>query len=128
MTDSTVPSPSIKLDFHFEKSNFFRVIHVDGCWGGVTPRGTLHVGLFSERTATPSLTQVTVSPEGLPSPELVLESRQGLVREMEVAAIMDINVAVSFHLWMRDQLEQLRKGLRISDEQWSQMIGRGNQK
>ena len=26
-----------EMEFHFEKSNFFRVIHVDGAFGGISP-------------------------------------------------------------------------------------------
>ena len=44
-----------KVEFHYIKSNHFRVIHADGVYGGATPRGfiiwisSLNVALFHEK-------------------------------------------------------------------------------
>ena len=45
--------PSVK--FHYIKSNSFRVLHVDGSLGGITPGRNIFVSLFSERGALPQI-------------------------------------------------------------------------
>jgi hypothetical protein len=123
MSDIPAPQLNREIETHFEKGNFFRVVHVDGCYGGITPRGTLHMAVYSERTAIPESTKISFSPEGQPGPEIVTESKQGVIRELEVDLVMDINVAVAVHTWLRDQVEILRRALGIQDEQWTQMLG-----
>jgi hypothetical protein len=43
-----------EIEFDFIKSNFFRVIHVDGAFGGLSPNGFVHMALYSERRAIPT--------------------------------------------------------------------------
>jgi len=116
------PDTPDHIEAHFHKSNFFRVVHADGCFGGVTPRGSIHCGFYSERAAIPLRTSIALV-NGQPGPETVVESKEGLVREIEVDVVMDINTAISFHIWMRDKLEHLRQGMGIDDTQWAQMLG-----
>ena len=43
-----------ELEFDFEKSNFFRVIHVDGVFGGISPGSNLlHMAIYNERQPLP---------------------------------------------------------------------------
>ena len=45
-----------ELEFDFIKSNFFRVIKADGAFGGISPNGSIHMALYSERSAIPTKT------------------------------------------------------------------------
>lgn len=57
MADTPTPTRITgELEFHFEKANSFRVIHVDGAFGGVSPGSRLiHMAVFSERTPLPKM-------------------------------------------------------------------------
>src|SRR3989442_6878794 len=52
MTEATKPQD---VTFHYIKSSQFRVVHADGIIGGVTPRGLIHIAVFSERPAIPQV-------------------------------------------------------------------------
>jgi hypothetical protein len=119
-TDKSVALNEVEIYYH--KSNFFRVVHADGCYGGVTPRGSIHCAFFSERGAIPLRTSLSIV-EGQAATEKTLESKPGLVRELEVDLVMDFNVAVTLYVWLFDKLDALRKAMNIPDEQWAQMTG-----
>jgi len=78
----------------------------------------------SERTPIPVRSTLAVV-DNRPGSETVVETKAGIFREVEVDLIMDINTAVSFYNWFGPQLDNLRKGLGITDAQWSQMLGGG---
>ncbi len=95
------------LKFHYIKSPMFRVVHVDGLFGGVTPTAFIHFALYSERMPIPQQTEQVVNADGTLGPE-VPEGRvvrDGVVRELEVDAIMNIDVARSMRDWLTGQLE-----------------------
>src|SRR5579864_8214012 len=45
----------VSVCFHYVKSNYFRVIHADGMYGGLTPCGGIFFALYSDRQPLPSL-------------------------------------------------------------------------
>jgi hypothetical protein len=101
--------------FHYIKSSFFRVIYAEGAYGGVTPRGKLHFSLYNERPAIPRLTEVDVAEDGVTTsgPERIVETRAGIVREVETQILMDLPVAIEFHSWLGSQILKAQK---ISEE------------
>lgn len=100
-------TPPQNLKFNYIKSNLFRVIHADGVWGGATPQGRIHVSLFNERTPIPQQTVHEITPEGKLGPEIVGEriTKDGIVREVEVEAIMDLDVAKSLAKWLNEKIQ-----------------------
>ena len=87
------------VDIHFVKSAHFRVVHVDGAWGGLTPAQNLSLGFYSERIAIPRLVQFGITGDGKLGEELDRQGRTGVVREMEVELVMDKAAATSFLEW-----------------------------
>ncbi|HEY1690869.1 MAG TPA: hypothetical protein VGG39_01830 [Polyangiaceae bacterium] len=103
MTDEKPSS----VRFHFIKSAQFRTIHVDGLWGGLTPRGLIHIAFFSERLPIPQQLVQGVNDDGTLGDE-ILESRvskEGVVRELEVDAIIDVDIARALHSWLDQQIK-----------------------
>ena len=84
------------LDAHYQKSNFFRVIHADGVFGGPSPRGLINMAFYSERIPYPRQTRIPFV-DGVPGAEEMVETKTGLLRELVVNIVMDIAVAASFH-------------------------------
>lgn len=94
---------NIELKFHYEKSRQFRVIHVDGAHGGLSPNGRgIVMSLYSERKPIPK-EEVFVR-EGdatkFEEDKTRRDEREGLFREVEVTAIMDIEVAKALDKWL----------------------------
>lgn len=102
------------VTFHYIKSNQFRVIHVDGALGGVTPRLAIQMALFSERIPIPQQAVHEIDPatNALSDPPVDLVSKTGLVREVEVEAILDLSAARALAAWLRDNIERLETMLR----------------
>ena len=108
--------------FHYQKSNHFRVIHVDGAYGGISPNGFLHFALYNERGAIPKISKIDLSPEA-DRTDTVVDTLGGYVREVEIDVIMDINAASSFYRWLKGKLETLGRSLNIPEKEWKQMMG-----
>jgi hypothetical protein len=97
------------VTFNYLKSAFYRVIHVDGAIGGITPRGLIHCSIYSERAAIPRVTRHTLNPDGSLGNATVVESREGVSREMEADLILDRRAARELRDWLTRQLDQLAK-------------------
>ena len=105
------------IDFHYIKSNSFRVVHGDGVWGGTTPRGYIAMSFFSERSPIPTKLTHEVSPSGL-GEETDRESREGIIREVEVEVLVDLDTAKSLIPWLEGHIRAL--------EQLQTQRGKGN--
>jgi len=97
-----------QLQFHYIKSQHFRVVHVDGGVGGLTPRGqNFHIALYNERFAIPRLGARPVDAEGrVTGDEEFIEGREGVVRELEVDLIFNRITALELHQWLTRWLVQ----------------------
>jgi len=118
------PPLNAEVDVYYHKSNFFRVVRADGCYGGPTPRGILNLSFYSERQAIPLRTKLKVE-NGTVLPEAVVETKGGLVRELEVDVTMDFQPAVSFYVWYKQKIQELRLAVGVSDDDWKNMTGEG---
>jgi len=107
MTDE---SPS-SVNFHYVKSNFFRVLHVNGAFGGLSPDGGIFMALFNERAPLPDVTVQKVESNGQLGKEVVEQRRSsdGIVRELEVGLSMDIRTARLLLDWLKERIELVEK-------------------
>ena len=104
MTDDPASSAPPRLRFHYIKSNFFRVVHVDGAIGGLTGPGYIHFAVYSERPALPLVTEHELSDKSL-SGGVPVEGRTGFVRELEVDLIMSRDKAAELRDWLTRQID-----------------------
>lgn len=112
-----------EIKFFYEKSNFFRVVHADGVFGGSTPLGYLHLAFYNERHPIPKTTALALVEDGKVSgPEKILDRKEGIFREVEVDVVMDLNVAVAFRGWLDEKIEGLRKHQNINDADWAKIL------
>jgi hypothetical protein len=109
-------SATSRVPVHYLKSNAFRVIHVDGVYGGLTGRGYIHIGIYSDRgPALPRRTEMDVASDGSVLDERVVETREGIVREVEASLIIGLEDAESLQKWLGDKIVQLRAALEDAD-------------
>lgn len=102
----------IKADYI--KSNFFRVVHVDGVYGGVTPSGHIHMDVWNDRQPIPRSSVNILVERGDGPPELAedmsrRESRSGIVREVEAGLTMDIDMARQMAKWLTEKANELER-------------------
>ncbi len=96
------------VEIHYMKSNHFRVIHADGAVGAITPRGLVHMTLYSERAAIPKrgFRAISVDGQSLESEEFT-ETIGGVVRELEVDVLMDKAIVLQIRDWLTRRLDEL---------------------
>lgn len=104
-------SPSEKVRVEYVKSNLFRVSHVDGAFGGTSPRLELFISFYSERFPIPKVLTYEVSPTGMPGEEIVAEreSKSGIIREVEAGIILDLPAAKAFSAWLNGKVAELEQ-------------------
>jgi hypothetical protein len=102
---------SNKLRIEYQKSQSFRVIHADGAYGGTSPRLQLFIAFYNERFPIPKVLTYETDAAGAPLEELVSEreSKEGVIREVEVGITMDLNAAKGFAEWLNERVSELEK-------------------
>lgn len=104
----TTPQPS-QVRVHFIKSAGFRVVHVDGAMGGITPTGNIHIGFYSERPAFPQSVLQGLNADGSAAVIIAEDGKDGIVRELDFDAILSRDVAKALYDWLGDHIAKLDK-------------------
>jgi hypothetical protein len=104
------------IQFHYIKANLFRVIHVDGAIGGLTPTGDIFVSLYSQRGPIPQITVQEVGETGELGGELMEQrkGREGLVREVEVGLAIRPQIAEQLVKWLQEKIDLAREAQQES--------------
>ena len=97
-----------QIRFHYIKSGYFRTVLADGAWGGVSPAGRINIVFYNERAPIPRIVTHSVKESRL-GEELERESRDGIVREVEVAVALDLPAAESLLTWLEEKVQILRE-------------------
>lgn len=99
-----------EIAYDFIKSNFFRVVHADGVFGGLAPNGNIHMQVYSERKAIPQKTVHAVE-SGELGPEIHAkrQERKAVVREVEVDVVFNIAQAEAMRAWLADKIDTFQK-------------------
>ena len=97
--------------FNYIKSSNFRVIHVDGAIGGLTPAGFVHMTVYSERVAIPKKVVYEVREDGSLGEEIDRDSLEDVVREMEADLIFNLDEAIALRDWLDDQVKKAQERL-----------------
>ena len=100
------------MKFDYIKSNFHRVVHSDGVWGGVTPRQKIIMSFWSERPPIPQrVVHSVLTEEGKLGDEIKAEreGRDAVIREVEVSVLMDLGTAKSFLTWLQERVSVAEK-------------------
>lgn len=106
-SSTSKPTPD-KIKFDFIKSNYFRTIHADGVWGGVNGHLDIAMAFYSERPAIPQ--QITMPVENGKLGNELEDKRVGrdaVIRDVEIAVTMNVEVARSFRQWLDDRIRAI---------------------
>lgn len=110
-TPTTIPT---KISFDYIKTSQFRIVHVDGAFGGPTPQGHLFISFYAERPPIPQrvVHEVMTTTDGVAlGPEIPTERnvRPGVVRDVEVGVIMTLQNAIALRDLLNSRIELLEK-------------------
>jgi hypothetical protein len=121
MADDEKPAAAepYKLQFHYIKGPAYRETACHGVVGGPTPQGKVWMALFSERGPLPRMTEYHVtSPsdageisfnERSAGPPNYVETRQGVIRNVEFSAYLDVETAERLAQWLSEQVALLKR-------------------
>jgi hypothetical protein len=100
-----------RVSFEYIKSNFFRVVHVDGIHGGVSSDLDIHMAVFTERPPIPKEVVHFVSADGRLEEEdrPARKSRHGFIREVDADIVFDINTARAVIGWLQEKVDEADK-------------------
>jgi hypothetical protein len=102
-----------KIKFFYEKGKHFRVTHVDGVIGGLTPARDIFVAIYNQRSALPQIVEQNITPEGQLGAVIEVTGKKGIFREMEIGIVMTPEVATQ----IADFLLQHARAAQKSDPQ-----------
>lgn len=117
MSEESMPEgaqvPVQAVEVNYEKSPSFRTIHVDGVFGGSTPRGMIQMALFNERTPIPQQTVHALIGGVLMGKELTAKrsAKKGIFREIDINAVFDLGTAKIIHSWLGEHIVKLEAAL-----------------
>jgi hypothetical protein len=120
-------NPEQEIVFKYVKSNFFRVIHADGAWGGVSPRGDIHIAFYNERVAIPESSSLVIAEGEIVKPEEYTTSSK-FVREVEADIMVDLVTAKSLHTWLADKIEALESLIQDAQKEQKEAVKADDQK
>lgn len=104
------PSTPTVIKFDYIKSNFFRVVHGDGIFGGLSTQGKVFFTVYSERPSIPQQMVYQINENRVGDEDRTKRvDRDAVIREAEVGVLMDLDKAKSFHAWLGDKIATLEK-------------------
>ena len=108
MTDETPGIPE-KIAFHYRHVDNYRDFPADGVFGGITPRGKIHLKFYIEHKPFPQKTVHSVNADGTIGLERLDEREQqdGIVRILQFGVMMDAEAAKQFNEWLGKRLQEL---------------------
>jgi hypothetical protein len=95
------------VDFHYVKTGGYRTYHVDGVFGGMTPKGYIYMELFVERAPTPIIVTQEINPDRTLGKETARQGKKGLIREVEAGVVVDLKTAELLRDWLTDKINQV---------------------
>jgi hypothetical protein len=107
----SVPEVQIQLPIHFIKSTQFRVIHANGVWFGGDMQQNLHLTFFNERNPIPRKLVLNVNSKGIILGEDIIkrDTKEGVVREMEIDVVLSLQAAMELHKSLGENLKAFQK-------------------
>ncbi|MBI4311216.1 MAG: hypothetical protein HY681_05475 [Chloroflexi bacterium] len=105
------------VEIEYAKSPAYRVIHVDGAWGGATGQRNIRMGVYSEGPKAPdrAIVQITEGEEAGKETQPVGGPIR-VAREIEADLVMSLPVAKAVLSWLQSTIENLEEVLRDAGE------------
>ncbi|MCB9046364.1 MAG: hypothetical protein H6550_09510 [Chitinophagales bacterium] len=97
------------LTYHNKISPNYRALHVDGAYGGVTPKGFINLSFYSERFPIPKSTDFKID-EKTKSISKIKDSddsKDGILKEYEFGIYMDLETTKKIVKFLNDKIVEL---------------------
>ena len=98
-----------KITFRFEKDEDYRLIPVNGVWGGATPRSDILVDFFHESYALPEMVAHAVTLDGQLGEEVKRTPPGEIRRKVLVGMVLTAEQAESIGHWLLQKAREVRE-------------------
>lgn len=105
---------SVKFDYL--KGRDYRVVPVDGAFGGLTPSGKIFFAMYGERPPIPVQVEHELAGSGQLGAEVGRTSRDAIVRDVEFASVMTPETARSIADWLVKRADEIAKAAAAAQE------------
>jgi hypothetical protein len=97
-----------KVNIHYQKNPLYREIHVDGLFGGLTPKGKVSLNFYGERLAIPKCEEHAITKEGKLGrlTKVSEDSKDGIIREIEFGTYFDIEVIKDLKNFLETKIKE----------------------
>jgi hypothetical protein len=107
-----VEVPLGETAFYVTKSNFYRVVHADGVFGGGTPTpGNIMMTFFNHRVAFPEKMVRDFNGNEVLSKR---EMKFGMEQEFEVSIVMNLDTAKIMLAWLTETIKNTETALQLN--------------
>jgi len=115
---ASAPGVRFQMPIHFVKSSQFRVVHASGVWYSGDAQQNLHMTFFNERAPIPKKLVLNVNEQGVIMSEDMAqrESKEGVVREMEIDVIFSLQAALEFYKTLGENLKVIQANTIVKHE------------
>lgn len=114
-------TPPSQVNFQYVFSQNHRTYQADGMYGGNNSQNKLVISFYTERPTKP-LSAVLKLKDGLPAGPEEIVTENSFVREFELSVAMDLNIAISFYVWLEDKLINMSAAVGTSSEQLKDVV------
>ncbi|MFB6273891.1 MAG: hypothetical protein ABEL51_13455 [Salinibacter sp.] len=123
MANGENPHEPNTVNFTYQKSDDYRIVHVTGAWGGLTPQGYIKFDLYTEYGPAPVRETREISEDGQLG-ELVELEREGdfpdgtmnLIRQMQVGVVMSPSDAENLAQWLLEKAAAMREKMDSGED------------
>lgn len=109
MASKSGTSRTKQLTFRYLKDPGYRLVPINGVWGGITPRGEIHMELFHESQAPPEVVVRSLTPKGGLGEEVDHQPPREISRTILVGVMLTEESAESMANWLHARVRQLRE-------------------
>jgi hypothetical protein len=111
------PPERESITFDYLKSNYFRVVRVNGVVGGIAPNGDIHMAVWNQRSPYPRQVVHAITADGELGPEISRTTREtDIVRELEAGLVFDASMARAIIKWLETRLSELSDLSQLREE------------
>jgi hypothetical protein len=96
-----------KITFKYVCPENLRDLHINGLFGGVTPRDEIYIHFYSERHPIPKKSTHEIDEHGVLSKEAEMEIGGDVVRLVQASIALDINTAVAMRDWLNEKINYI---------------------
>ena len=107
-------SKKIQFKTHFIKTGDFKTTNINGIFGGLTPSGQITMHHYIERTVLP--TEITYEVDQQVEMQNPVEvgrlQKEGVIREVNGALLLDIDMAKSMIVWLQSKIQEFETNIK----------------